>query len=191
MNVGYTRTEKDIVDNTPIPLFQGGRTKKLIQVPLLPIARVDAWLSEADKAMQLGAQVDALSGRVTGMEEERVKLVKKLTPARIDLSEGPGTPPPKGESYQEVKAQLESIMAYLESASRACRERTREYLDGLLDCLASYDPERLDRQALIDGGITDEQIIAAFLRLRNLNDPLARTQSISAEMLKAQIDALK
>lgn len=65
----------------------------------------------------------------------------------------------RGEELDKIESTAEQMAA------------GREWVEQMYACLFEYDPERLPMQEIIDGGATHEQLMDAFMTLREANDP--------------------
>ena len=193
----YERTEQEMVENAPIPLFKVG--EKRYKTRLRCAATVDEWLHEAERVADLAMDVDFVTKQVgllynqwlilkaqhdTGGEMPGQHVLGELLEALPSMQEPDGT----GATREPVASadDVDAAYARLCDMRVVARRKTREYLDGLFECVCSYCPDDIPRDALRKHGVSDEQIVTAFIRLRYFSDPLAAQQRVTVGMLKAR-----
>ena len=167
----YERSEMDIVNGAEFVLFKvGGKTYKASP---LTISRADEWLSKADTAAALGIPVDAAAERLNALQLSHAKAVMGK---------------PDAEPVAEP-VDIEALKQQMDEARAAWRTALRQWLDAMRECISAYD-EKLKIDELVQGALTDGQVVSAFARLRYFNDPLAVQRLCTAAVLKAQRNAL-
>ncbi|MFA6244109.1 MAG: hypothetical protein WC655_24410 [Candidatus Hydrogenedentales bacterium] len=208
----YERTEKEMADNAELFLF-ATRDGKKWSCRIRSIATVDAWLEQSDAILLKGDENDALAKRVNELQGKYLQLNARfeqqgdapepspmpdvpevstngmtLGPARKDPS-----PLPDSQSTEEKRVtlgEIEDAKKRFDSVMSIWRQRLREYLTEMFDAVCEYD-EKLNRDLILRGEVTDAQVIGAFMKLRYHSDPLAQAQSVSAQMAKARLEAIR
>jgi len=164
MTAFFERSEKDMIENAPIELFKtGGRQAWACR--LRPAARVDEWIAKADEIIDLAGEVQRVAVRMLRLKDE------------YDVICGHAD---AGDATADPMAAYEAFRA----ARDIHRRRVREWIDAMIECLCEYDGQ-LNLDAIRAEGVTDEQILSAFQRMRFLSDPLAAQQTLTGLALKA------
>ena len=180
----FNRTEKEMVDNAEILLFSTMDRKWSCRIR--PISTIDEWMNRADDILTMGADCDSMGTRVNELQAEYLGLCEKFeAQAHRPADE-------ESEPITEVKeSDIEAAKNRYVSLRGIWRKRTRDYLNEMFEAVCAYDASRLNRDEILRLGVTDAQVIFAFMQLRYFSDPLALSQSVSAMMAKARLSAMK
>jgi len=177
MNSVYERTEKQMIDNEPIELFRTAKTKWTVK--LRSAATIDAWLEEADAVVDVLQDIEQTEKDMARVQQRYVELQAQFAEeeaARVSPIESLAPAAPVTET--DVAKAYEA----LKRVRKIWREKFRAYLDGVFDCLCKYDEAKLDKEIILREGITDEQVLLAFTRLRMFSDPLVSQQTVTGRM---------
>lgn len=197
----YERTEQEMVENAAISLFKVG--EKRYKTRLRNAASIDEWLDEAERVSDMALGVDFVSKQVgllysewlinKAQHETAGEMPDEYSLAQLherlpngplpDNTGGPDTPTASKDDVDAAYARLQEMRSL-------ARRKMREYMDAMFECVCSYSPADLPREELRKNGISDEQIVTAFIRLRYLSDPLAAQQRVTAGMLRARPELL-
>jgi hypothetical protein len=93
----------------------------------------------------------------------------------------------KAAEVDDAETAVSNAVASFESSEKK-KEARKAYGQSLLDCVCAYNPE-WDKEE-IEKAVTGEQLIDAFLTMKEISDPFERKQLIEAEKLQKNLKGL-